>query len=79
MIQGGDPTGTGRGGKSIYNTANGKFQDEIVDSLKHSSRGVVAMANSGPNSNGSQVLHIFGVTFFCTCFHRFSMDVSLYV
>jgi peptidyl-prolyl cis-trans isomerase-like 3 len=54
MIQGGDPTGTGKGGVSIYNTPNGKFQDEIVDSLKHSRRGIVSMANSGPNSNGSQ-------------------------
>mmetsp|Transcript_14794 Transcript_14794/g.28636 ORF Transcript_14794/g.28636 Transcript_14794/m.28636 type:complete len:131 (+) Transcript_14794:43-435(+) len=54
MIQGGDPTGTGRGGKSIYPTRNGKFEDEIVESLKHNSRGIVSMANSGPNTNGSQ-------------------------
>jgi peptidyl-prolyl cis-trans isomerase-like 3 len=55
MIQGGDPTGTGKGGKSIYTThASGKFEDEIVDSLKHSKRGIVSMANSGPNTNGSQ-------------------------
>jgi len=54
MIQGGDPTGTGKGGKSIYNTPNGKFPDEVVDTLKHSRRGIVSMANSGPNSNGSQ-------------------------
>ncbi|KAL4537993.1 hypothetical protein Ndes2437B_g09076 [Nannochloris sp. 'desiccata'] len=59
MIQGGDPTGTGKGGKSIYNTPNGKFQDEIVESLKHSRRGIVSMANSGPNSNGSKYT-IFG-------------------
>eukprot|EP00882_Tetradesmus_deserticola_P005401 GHRQ01005684.1.p1 GENE.GHRQ01005684.1~~GHRQ01005684.1.p1 ORF type:complete len:164 (+),score=60.60 GHRQ01005684.1:883-1374(+) len=54
MIQGGDPTGTGKGGKSIYATPNGKFPDEISDALKHSKRGVVSMANSGPNTNGSQ-------------------------
>ena len=55
MIQGGDPTGTGRGGKSIYTTkANGKFDDEIVPSLKHNARGILSMANSGPNTNGSQ-------------------------
>mmetsp|Transcript_35024 Transcript_35024/g.62998 ORF Transcript_35024/g.62998 Transcript_35024/m.62998 type:complete len:164 (-) Transcript_35024:247-738(-) len=55
MIQGGDPTGTGKGGRSIYKTnVNGKFADEIVDSLLHSKRGVLSMANSGPNSNGSQ-------------------------
>jgi len=54
MVQSGDPTGTGRGGKSIYPTASGKFEDEIVDRLKHAERGVLSMANSGPNTNGSQ-------------------------
>lgn len=54
MIQGGDPTGTGKGGRSIYPTPNGKFPDEIVDALKHNKRGIVSMANSGPNTNGSQ-------------------------
>lgn len=55
MIQGGDPTGTGRGGKSIYqDNKNGKFEDEIVDELRHASRGVLSMANSGPDTNGSQ-------------------------
>ncbi|KAI2511107.1 hypothetical protein MHU86_3242 [Fragilaria crotonensis] len=51
MIQGGDPSGTGRGGESIY---GGKFQDEISKNLKHTGAGVVSMANSGPNTNGSQ-------------------------
>ncbi len=46
MIQGGDPTGSGKGGKSIYATPNGKFNDEIVDSLRHHKRGIVSMANS---------------------------------
>jgi len=51
MIQLGDPTGTGRGGESIY---GGKFEDEITRNLKHTGAGVVSMANSGPNTNGSQ-------------------------
>ena len=51
MLQGGDPTGTGKGGESIW---GGKFADEFVFALKHDSRGVVSMANSGPNTNGSQ-------------------------
>lgn len=54
MIQGGDPTGTGKGGRSIYKTANGKFPDELVDTLKHNKRGILSMANSGPDTNGSQ-------------------------
>lgn len=53
-LQGGDPTGTGKGGRSIYSTANGKFPDELVDHLKHNKRGILSMANSGPNTNGSQ-------------------------
>ncbi|EIE81990.1 hypothetical protein G6F45_004956 [Rhizopus arrhizus] len=47
----GDPTGTGKGGNSIWGK---KFNDEIRSTLKHNSRGIVSMANSGPNTNGSQ-------------------------
>src|SRR5215831_16135901 len=55
MIQGGDPTGTGRGGESAW---GGRFDDEIErgsEVYKNGYRaGVVAMANAGPNTNGSQ-------------------------
>ena len=50
MIQGGDPTGTGMGGESIYGE---KFEDEFDASL-HNVRGALSMANAGPNTNGSQ-------------------------
>ena len=42
MIQCGDPTGTGRGGESVY---GGKFEDEITKNLKHVGAGIVSMAN----------------------------------
>lgn len=48
MIQGGDPTGTGSGGPGY------KFPDEIVDTLQFTGKGLLAMANSGPATNGSQ-------------------------
>jgi peptidyl-prolyl cis-trans isomerase SDCCAG10 len=53
MVQGGDPTGTGKGGQSIYNGL--PFLDEFHQRLKFSHRGILAMANdSTPNSNQSQ-------------------------
>lgn len=50
MIQGGDPTGTGRGGESIWKKP---FNDEFSDKMHHFN-GALSMANSGPNTNGSQ-------------------------
>jgi peptidyl-prolyl cis-trans isomerase-like protein 2 len=51
MMQTGDPTGTGKGGESIW---GGKFKDDFDSRLEHDRRGVVSMANSGKNTNGSQ-------------------------
>ncbi len=56
MIQGGDPTGTGMGGESVWGSP---FEDEVTPVARFDGPGILAMANAGPNTNGSQ--------FFITC------------
>jgi cyclophilin family peptidyl-prolyl cis-trans isomerase len=51
MIQGGDPTGTGRGGQSLWGKA---FEDEFSPKYRFDRKGLLAMANAGPKTNGSQ-------------------------
>lgn len=51
-MQGGDPTGTGKGGESIWGEP---FKDEIIRSLSHDKRGMLSMANRGTDTNQSQL------------------------
>lgn len=57
IVQTGDPTHTGKGGNSIWGR---KFEDEFKDNLKHSVRGMISMANNGPNTNASQFFITYG-------------------
>lgn len=57
MIQGGDPSGTGRGGESIWGK---NFDDELEGANTHSARGTLSMANKGKNTNSSQFFTLYG-------------------
>ena len=57
MVQGGDSTGTGKGGESIW---GGHMNDEFSPHLSHAERGTVSMANRGANTNGSQFFLAYG-------------------
>ena len=59
MIQGGDPTGTGAGGESLWGKP---FKDEVSPTVKFDKKGLLAMANSGPGTNGSQFFITTAVT-----------------
>ncbi|KAI8289501.1 Peptidyl-prolyl cis-trans isomerase-like 2 [Colletotrichum sp. SAR11_240] len=59
MLQGGDPTGTGKGGTSIWGK---NFQDEFDGPLTHNARGIISMANKGKNTNSSQFFIIYRPT-----------------
>jgi len=59
MIQGGDPSGTGKGGTSIWGKP---FADELTSDVTFDKPGILAMANAGPNTNGSQFFIICAKT-----------------
>jgi peptidylprolyl isomerase len=82
MIQGGDPTGTGRGGESIWGK---EFKNEYAPNVIFDKPGILAMANAGPNTNGSQFFITVaptpwlngGYTIFGKVVDQASMDVVL--
>ena len=72
MIQGGDPSGSGRGGKSIW---GGTFEDEVRNGLSFDRKGLLAMANAGPSTNGSQFFITLAATDWLTDKHTIFGEV----
>jgi cyclophilin family peptidyl-prolyl cis-trans isomerase len=70
MAQAGDPTGTGRGGPGY------RFEDEVDGGAALDRKGLLAMANSGPDSNGSQFFITFAETDFLTGLHTLFGEVT---
>lgn len=66
MIQGGDPTGTGRSGESIWGKP---FEDEFSSKAVFDRPGILAMANAGPNTNGSQFFITTVATYWLNGYH----------
>jgi peptidylprolyl isomerase len=73
MIQTGDPTGTGRGGASMWGEA---FEDEVTAEVSFDKPGLVAMANAGPNTNGSQFFITTAKTTWLNMRHTIFGEVS---
>lgn len=73
MIQGGDPTGTGRGGESIWKK---NFEDEVNNGLSFNKKGILAMANAGPGTNGSQFFITLAPTEWLTDKHTIFGEVE---
>ena len=74
MIQGGDPTGTGRAGSSIWGKP---FEDEFNKSVTFNKKGLLAMANMGPNTNGSQFFITVALTEWLNMHHTIFGEVTL--
>lgn len=73
MIQGGDPTGTGAGGESLWGKS---FADECKANVKFDKPGLLAMANRGPNTNGSQFFITTGLASWLNMKHTIFGEVT---